>query len=116
MITDDNLRGNMKEMREVLYEILGEDLSSGEFLRGLRIKLGLSQDQLSEITGIARPNISGLENDRIQMSSHYAEIFSAVFKVHPSQILYPNGKVRKSSEILKLEKKAEAYLKKLSIG
>lgn len=106
----------MKDMREVLYGMLGEDLSSGEMLRGLRIKLGLSQDQLSELTGIQRPNISGLENDRIDMTSHYAEIFSAVFKVHPSEILYPNGHVKKSSEILKLEKKAEAYLKRIAVG
>ena len=106
----------MKEMREILYNILGEDLTSGEVLRGLRIRSGLSQDQLAELTGLQRPNISGLENDRIQMSSHYAEIFSAVFKVHPSEILYPNGHVKKSADILKLEKKAEAYLKKVSTG
>ena len=106
----------MKNMREVLYGMLGEDLSSGEILRGLRLKIGLSQDQLAELTGIARPNLSGLENDRIEMTSHYAEIFAAVFKVHPSEILYPNGNVKKSSEILKLEKKAEAYLKKVAVG
>lgn len=46
------------------------------------------------------------------MTSYYAEIFSAVFKVHPSEILYPNGHVKKSRDLLKLEKKAETYLKK----
>lgn len=106
----------MKDMRKVLYGMLGEDLSSGEVLRGLRIKSELSQDQLAELTGIQRPNISGLENDRIEMTSHYAEIFAAVFKVHPSEILYPNGHVKKSADLLKLEKKAEAYFKKVSAG
>jgi transcriptional regulator with XRE-family HTH domain len=105
----------MKDMRDVLYGMLGEDLSSGEVLRGLRIKSSLSQDQLAELTGLQRPNISGLENDRIE-TSHYAEIFAAVFKIHPSAILYPNGHVKKSSKILKLEKKAEAYLNKIAMS
>jgi transcriptional regulator with XRE-family HTH domain len=105
----------MKEMREVLYGLLEEDLSSAEVLRGLRLNMGLSQDQLVELTGIARPNISGLENDRIPMTAHYAEIFAAVFKVHPAEILYPNGNVKKSPEILKLEKRAEAFFKKNAV-
>ena len=106
----------MKEMREVLYNILDKDLTSGEFLRGLRIKLGLSQEQLAEITKIARPNISGLENNRIAMTPHYAEMFAVIFKVHPADILYPNGYVRKTKEIIQLEKEAKAYLKKRSIS
>ncbi len=104
----------MKEMRKVLENLLGEDLSSGEVLRGLRVKSGLSQDELAELTGIQRSNLSALENDRTQMTSYYAEIFSAVFKVHPSDILYPNGNVKKTAELLKLEKRAEAYFKKVS--
>lgn len=106
----------MKDMRGVLENLLGEDLSSGEVLKGLRIKKGLSQDELAELTGIQRPNLSALENDRTQMTSYYAEIFAAIFKIHPSDILYPNGYVKKSAELLKLEKKAEAYFKKSSVG
>jgi transcriptional regulator with XRE-family HTH domain len=106
----------MKEIRGILENLLGEDLSSGEVLRGLRIKSGLSQDEFAELTGIQRSNISALENDRIQMTSYYAEIFATVFKVHPSDILYPNGHVKKSAELIKLKKKAEAYFKKISVG
>lgn len=104
----------MKEMRGVLENLLGEDLSSGEVLRGLRLKSKLSQDELAELTGIQRSNLSALENDRTQMTSYYAEIFSAVFKVHPTDILYPNGHVKKSADLLKLEKKVAAYFKKVS--
>ncbi|NOT77605.1 MAG: helix-turn-helix transcriptional regulator [Bacteriovoracaceae bacterium] len=104
----------MKEMRRVLENLLGEDLSSGEVLKGLRINKNLSQDELAELTGIQRTNLSALENDRTPMTSYYAEIFSAVFKVHPSEILYPNGYVKKSDDVLKLEKKAESYFKKMS--
>ena len=102
----------MKEMRGVLENLLREDLSSGEVLRGLRVKSKLSQDELAELTGIQRSNLSALENDRTHMTSYYAEIFSAVFKVHPTDILYPNGHVKKSADLLKLEKKVEAYFKK----
>ncbi len=104
----------MKEMRGVLENLLGEDLSSGEVLRGLRIKSNLSQDELAKLTGIQRSNLSALENDRTYMTSYYAEIFSAVFKVHPTDILYPNGHVKKSADLLKLEKKVDAYFKKVS--
>ena len=106
----------MKEMRGVLENLLGEDLSSGEVLKGLRVKHRLSQDELAELTGIQRTNLSALENDRTQMTSYYAEVFSAVFKVHPSEILYPNGHVKRSTDLLKLKKKAEAYFKKSSAG
>ena len=102
----------MKNMRNVLHEILGEDVSSGEALRAFRVKAGISQDQMQEITGVARSNISALENDRMEMTSHYAIIFGAALKIHPSEILFPNGKVAKTDEILKIEKKAAAFQKK----
>ena len=46
----------------------------------------------------------------------YNVIFIVRVKVHPSKILYPNGHVNESADLSKLEKKAEAYLKKLSVG
>ncbi len=106
----------MKNMRTVLHEILGEDVSPAEALRAYRIKAGISQDQMQEITGVARSNISALENDRMEMTSHYAIIFGAVLKIHPAEILFPNGKVVKTAEILKIEKKAAAFLKKKAAG
>jgi transcriptional regulator with XRE-family HTH domain len=102
----------MEKMRKVLHEILGENLTSGEVLRGARIDIGISQEELEEITGIRRSNISALENDRLAMTSHYAEILGAALRLHPANILYPNGFVLKSEEILRIEKKAAAIIKK----
>jgi transcriptional regulator with XRE-family HTH domain len=102
----------MKKMRKVLHEILDEELTSGEVLRGARVEAGISQDDMEEITGVKRTNISALENGRISVTSHYAEIFGAVLKLHPADILYPNRRVIKSEEILKIEKKAELVMKK----
>lgn len=106
----------MEKMRKVLHEILDEELSSGEVLRGARVELGISQDELEEITGIKRSNISALENDRMMMTSHYAEILGAALQVHPADLLYPNRKVTKSDEILKIEKKAAAVIKRHAVG
>lgn len=106
----------MKNMRAVLHEILGEDLTSGEILRALRVKSGFSQDELQEITGVARSNISALENGRLEMTVHYALLFGAALRVHPSDILFPNGKFEKTEELKKIEKKAEALSKKHAAG
>ncbi|MBS1970416.1 MAG: helix-turn-helix transcriptional regulator [Bdellovibrionales bacterium] len=102
----------MKDMRKVLHDILDEDLSPGEALRALRIKNGISQDDLQEITGIARTNISALENGRLDLTAHYAVIFAVALKTHPADLLFPNGKYEKNSEVRQIEKKAEAFLKK----
>ena len=102
----------MEKMRKVLHQILSEELTPGEVLRGARIEAGISQEDMEEITGIKRSNISALENGRMAMTSHYAEIFGAALSLHPADLLYPNRKVAKSEEILKIEKKAKAFIKK----
>lgn len=99
----------MENMRDVLIELMGDDFTSGMFLCGKRIEAELSQEELAQITGISRPNISALENDRMPMTNRYAEIFSVVLNVHPADILYPNGHVRKSKELKEIEKRAKAF-------
>ena len=102
----------MEKMRKVLHEILDQDLTSGEVLRGARVEVGISQEEMEEITAIKRSNISALENGRIQMTSHYAEIFAAALGMHPADLLYPNRKVVKSKEILEIEKRAKEVIKR----
>lgn len=99
-------------MRSVLHKILDKDLTSGEVIRALRVESGISQDELYKITGIARSNISAIENDRLEVTAYYAKIFAAALGVHPSEILFPNGKYEKTKEILEIEKKAAVALKK----
>ena len=93
----------MKNMRSVLNDIIGDEITPGETLRALRIEKGISQDELQEITGVARSNISALENQRLEMTAHYAMLFGAALNTHPSNILFPNGKFNKTEEILKIE-------------
>ncbi len=102
----------MEKMRKVLHDILDDELTPAEVLRGARIEAGVSQDELEEITGIKRSNISALENERMPMTSYYAEILGAALDLHPADLLYPNRKFVKSKEILKIEKKAKAIIKR----
>lgn len=106
----------MKDMRSVLHEILENDLTPGEALRAFRVKIGLSQDEIQEITGVARTNISALEKGRLETTSHYALLFGAALKIHPADILFPNGKFEKTDELLKIEQKADAIIKKHAAG
>ncbi|MNL42976.1 hypothetical protein D3C87_1654650 [compost metagenome] len=75
------------------------------------MKAGISQDELAEITGVARTNISALENERAAMTFHYALLFGAALSIHPSKILFPNGKYLKTPELQKIEKKAAAFIR-----
>ena len=100
-----------KRMMEVLEELVPEGATPGEMVRALRKREGLTLEQMGTITGIRDSNLSAIENDRIQMSQHYAEVFAAALGVHPMIFLYPNGKFEKSSEILKIEKRAAKFRK-----
>jgi hypothetical protein len=60
--------------------------------------------------------ICGLRNDRIPMTAHYAEIFAAVLKVLPAQILYPNGNVKKLVKFLNMKSGVKSFFKKNALG
>ena len=51
----------MENMRKFLHEVLDQDLAAGEVLRGARVQAGISQEEMEEITGIKKSNISALE-------------------------------------------------------
>jgi transcriptional regulator with XRE-family HTH domain len=104
----------MREMRKILHELLDGDLTPGMALRGKRVSLSLSQAELAEITGVNRENISAIENDRIEMTVHYGLLFGVALGAHPSELLFPNKKIRKSEELMKIEKRAKEFLKKKS--
>lgn len=83
-----------KKMMDVLDELVPEGATSGELLKALRKREGLTLEQMENITGIRDNNLSAIENDRIEMSQHYAEVFAAALDVHPMIFLYPNANGR----------------------
>ncbi len=99
-------------MRDILNQIAANEISSGELIKSLRKRLEITQEELCEVTGLRRENLSALENDRIEMTVHYAELLGAALGLHPTSILFPNGRYEKSKEILAVEKRGQALLKK----
>ena len=100
-----------KKMMDVLDELVSDRATPGEMLRALRKREGLTLEAMQKITGIRDNNLSAIENNRIEMSQHYAEVFAAALNVHPMIFLYPNGNFKKSAELLKIEKRAAKFRK-----
>lgn len=100
------------ELNNLLNEMAGDEFSSGDVLRAFRKRIGLSQEELAELTGIERPNISALENDRTEMTQHYAELCAAALKLHPSELLYPNNHYEMNDRAREIAKRTIAFLEK----
>lgn len=105
-----------KSMKDILNELDDRQLTPGEMARSIRRRLGLTQDEVAELSNIKRENISALENGRLDMSVRYAKVLAVVFGVSPVSILFPNGSFTKSKELLVIEKKAQIFLKKKKVG
>ncbi|MCB0356743.1 MAG: helix-turn-helix transcriptional regulator [Bdellovibrionales bacterium] len=97
---------------KVLDELQEKPSTSGSLLRAFRKGLKLSQEDLEEITGIKSTNISALENDKLPLTGHYADIFAAALGIHPRVLLYPDGQFYKSAELKKIERRAQKIIKK----
>lgn len=65
------------------------EVSVGESLRILRELQGLSQNQLSAITGIPQATISAIENERVKLGVERAKVLATALKVHPGALVFP---------------------------
>lgn len=100
----------MRRALDVIHELLGEDLEPCHIISKARLDACLSQQDVADITGIKRPNLSALENGKIEMTKHYAEILAVVYNVHPADILYPNRNFKVTSELKRMIKKTEKVI------
>ena len=64
-------------------------VSVGESVRIIRELQGLSQNQLSQLTGIPQTTISAIENDRVRLGVERAKVLARALKVHPGVIVFP---------------------------
>lgn len=103
----------MKDFRDTLHEVDPRVLTPAEVIKSIRVSFNLTQDQICEITNLKKANLSALENNKIEMTVHYAEILGAALGLHPSAILFPNGHYGKSKKIKEIEKKAAQLLRKV---
>jgi transcriptional regulator with XRE-family HTH domain len=64
-------------------------VSVGESVRIIRELQELSQNQLSQLTGIPQATLSAIENNRVQLGVERAKILARALKVHPGVLVFP---------------------------
>jgi len=73
------------------------DVSVGESVRILRELQEMSQNELSELTGIPQSTISAIENDRVNLGVERAKILARALKCHPAILVFPGWDVHQES-------------------
>ena len=73
------------------------DVSVGESVRIIRELQELSQNQLSELTGIPQSTISSIENDKVNLGVERAKVIARALKCHPAVLVFPGWQVEKES-------------------
>jgi transcriptional regulator with XRE-family HTH domain len=69
------------------------EVSVGESVRILRELQGLSQNQLSRLTGIPQSTLSALENDRINLGVERAKTLARALRCHPAVRVFPGWEI-----------------------
>lgn len=65
-------------------------LTPGKALKSLRELQGLTQEQLSRMTGIAQSHISAMEREITNIGCDRALALAKALRVHPAVILFPD--------------------------
>ena len=80
----------MKDFRPAKKRV---EVSVGESVRILRELQELSQNQLSELSGIPQATISAIENGRVSLGVERAKTLARALKCHPAVIVFPGWEV-----------------------
>lgn len=105
-----------KNLKDILNEIDPTPTTPGKTLRAFRKNFEITLKELEEVTDIKESNLSALENDRTEMTSYYAERLGAALGIHPRLLLYPDGWVKLTPELVEIQKKAKKMFKRASGG
>lgn len=82
----------MREYRSAKKRIT---VSVGESVRIIRELQELSQNQLSQITGIPQATISAIENDRVRLGVERAKVLAQALMCHPGVLVFPGWELPK---------------------
>ena len=77
---------NMKEYRRAKKNI---DVSVGESVKIIGELQELSQNDLTNLSGIPQSTISAIENNRVQLGVERAKILARSLNCHPAVLLFP---------------------------
>ena len=73
------------------------DVSVGESVQILRELQEMSQNELSERTGIPQSTISAIENNRVNLGVERAKILARTLKCHPAVLVFPGWDIHQDS-------------------
>ena len=73
------------------------DVSVGESVRIIRELQELSQNELSELTGIPQSTISAIENNRVNLGVERAKVLARALKCHPAVLVFPGWEIGQES-------------------
>ncbi len=85
---------NKKDFRRARKRV---EVSVGESVRIMRELQGLSQNELSALTGIPQSTISSIENDRVKLGVERAKVIARALKCHPAVLVFPGWEIDKES-------------------
>lgn len=69
------------------------EVSPGESVRIIRELQELSQNQLSELSGIPQSTISSIENGRVNLGVERAKVLAQALRCHPAVLVFPGWQV-----------------------
>ncbi len=69
------------------------EVSVGESVRIMRELQELSQNELSEKTGLPQSTLSAIENDRVNLGVERAKVLARALKCHPAVLVFPGWDV-----------------------
>ncbi len=72
-------------------------VSVGESVRIIREFQELSQNKLSQLTGIPQATISVIENDRVRLGVERAKVLAQALKCHPGILVFPGWELPKEA-------------------
>ena len=85
----------------------------GKTIRAFRRNFNLTLEDIEKLTGIPVSNLSAIEHDKIDLGLSRAIRIAAVFGIHLSLILFPEGYERqKNVAITKIRKNAANLIEK----
>ena len=84
----------MKDYRKAKKRIA---VSVGESVRIIRELQDLSQNRLSELTGIPQSTISAIENDKVKLGVERAKVLARALKCHPAVLVFPGWDVEEEA-------------------
>lgn len=101
-----------RDFKDLLNELDPSELTPGKLIRSIRKNFDLTLKEIEGLTGIKEPNLSAIENDKMELTKKTAEIMAAALGVHPSTLLFPSGTFAKSRELKEIERKSMALREK----